>query len=195
MVALRGARRTTGRVAVERRRPVGVTGPRQQVGAHGQQPVVLPQRLVESVERAETGERAVDLADDDRAAQRGERVVGERDQLVVPGEDLRPVGLLRPLGVVVERGDRGLHLVLAAAVARQRRLEDADPFGDLARVPAAPVLLVERHEGAVLVARASRRASWSSISASIPATSGSSDSRASSRVSRIASAARSTRPP
>jgi hypothetical protein len=58
------------------------------------------------------------VADRDRAAQNGggvlvHRVVGEGDQVVVPGEDPRPVGLLGASRVVVQGGDGGLDLVAA----------------------------------------------------------------------------------
>jgi hypothetical protein len=65
------------------------------------------------------------VADRDRAPEhRGRvlayRVVGEGDQVVVPGEDLRPVGLLGACRVVVQGGDGGLNLVAARALDGQR---------------------------------------------------------------------------
>ena len=49
------------------------------------------------------------VADRDRTAQHGggvlaHRVLGEGDEVVVPGEDLRPVGLLGACRVVVQGG-------------------------------------------------------------------------------------------
>jgi hypothetical protein len=51
--------------------------------------------------------------------------------------------------VVVQRGDGGLDLVAARALERERRLQDAHALGDLAGVPPAPVLPVERHDAAL----------------------------------------------
>jgi hypothetical protein len=70
-------------------------------------------------------------------------VVGEGDQVVIPGEDLRPVGLLGACRVVVQGGDGGLDLVAAGALTGERRLQDAPALGDLAGVSQAAVLPVE----------------------------------------------------
>ncbi len=72
-----------------------------------------------------------------------------REQLVVPLDDLDPVGLLDAGRVGVERGDRGLGLVLAEPVARERGVDEVDPLGDEPGVPLAAVLVGERHEAAV----------------------------------------------
>ena len=106
-----------------------------------------------SVSRSPRG-GAEDVADRDRAAEHGggvlaHRVVGEGDEVVVPGEDLRPVGLLGAGRVVVQGGDRGLDLVAAGALNGQRRLQDAHALGDLAGVPQAAVLVVERDDTAL----------------------------------------------
>src|SRR5262249_46318050 len=53
--------------------------------------------------------------------------------------------------VVMQGGDGGLDLVATGALRCQRRLEYADAFGDLASVPQAAVLPVERHNPALLV--------------------------------------------
>jgi len=91
------------------------------------------------------------MADRDRAAEHGggvlaRRVVAEGEQVVVPGEDLWPVGLLGAGRVVVQGGDGGLDLVAAGATGGQRRLQDAHALGDLAGVPQAAVLAVERDD-------------------------------------------------
>ena len=52
--------------------------------------VAEPSRKVR--DGAQPGEWAVDLADRDRAAERGDRIAGELEEFVVPGENLRPVG-------------------------------------------------------------------------------------------------------
>ena len=122
-----------------------------QVSAHGVPSVPLPEHLAQPVGLAKPGGRVEEVAHRDRAPEhRGgvlaHRVVGERNELVVPGEDLRPVGLLCACRVVVEGGDGGLELVATRAPNRQCRLQDADALGDLAGVPQAAVLSVERDE-------------------------------------------------
>ena len=97
-------------------------------------------------------------------------------------------------GLVVQRGDRGLHAVRAGRAAGQRGEDQADALVDHAAVPAGTVLLLEQHQLAVASVRASRRAWTSSISASRPVTSRSAgSSRRRIRASRMASSARSTR--
>ena len=96
------------------------------------------------------------MADRDRAPEhRGgvlaHRVVGEGDEVVVPGEDLGPVGLLGACRVVVQGGDGCLELVAAGALNGQRGLQDAYALGDLAGVPQATVLPVERDDPALWV--------------------------------------------
>ena len=73
-------------------------------------------------------------------------VLGQPDEVVVPGEDLRPVGLLDARRVVVQGGDGGLDLVAAESLHGQRRLQDAHALGDLAGIPQAAVLPVERDD-------------------------------------------------
>ena len=110
------------------------------------------------VRLAQPGAGTEDMADRDRAAEhRGgvpaHRVLCQRDEVVVPGEDLRPVGLLGARRVVVQGGDRRLDLVAARApilrLHGERRLQDANALGDLARVPQAAVLPVERDDPAL----------------------------------------------
>jgi hypothetical protein len=56
------------------------------------------------------------------------------------------VELLGACCVVVQGGDRGLDLVAAGALNGQRRLQDAHALGDLAGVPQAAILPVERDD-------------------------------------------------
>ena len=96
---------------------------------------------------------------------------------VVEGEDLRPVGVLGARRLVVDGGDRGLHLVRADRARGQRAGDQRDALGDRRGVPArcGPARRAGRGRRRRLV-RAGRRASVSSISASSPATSPSSGS-------------------
>ena len=171
-----------------------------QVAADGVPAVAVADRVAQPVGLAQPGGGAVHVADRDRAPEHGGGVVarglvGEGDEVVVPREDLRPVGLRGARRVVVQGGDGGLDLVAAGAFEGQRRLQNAYALGDLARVPQAAVLAVERDDPARRrSARAARRAWLRSISASSPRASGSSVARVSWRASRIASPARSTRP-
>ena len=111
-----------------------------QVAADRVPPMTLAEHLAQPVGLAQPRGGAEHVADRDRAAEhRGgvlaHRVVAERDQVVVPGEDLRPVGLLGACRIVVQGGDGGLDLVAAGALLRQRRLQHAHALGDLARCP------------------------------------------------------------
>ena len=92
---------------------------------------------------------AVGLADGDRTVEPHDRSVGEAEQLVVPLDDLDPVGLLDTRCVGVERGDRRLRLVFAELIARERGLCDGDAFGDELGVPLAAVLFGEGHDAPV----------------------------------------------
>ena len=148
----------------------------------------------------ETGASAGDVSDRNGSVEDSGRVivlriVAEGDQVVVPREDLWPVGLRRRPGVGVKRGDRGLDLVATRALLGERALQDRDTVGDLGGVPERAVLLVERDEPPGVVRARREPRCWSSISASRPRASGSGVARVSCRVSRIASRARSWRRP
>ena len=82
--------------------------------------------LVDVGQRRQPGGRAIGLADGDGPVEPDDRRVGEPEQLVVPLDDLHPVGLLDPRRVGMERGDRRLRLVLAEPIPRQGRLQDRD---------------------------------------------------------------------
>jgi hypothetical protein len=135
MVALGGIAGTRGGPREVFGGDLAIAGPLVEVATHRIEAVVLRQPRIEPVQRAQSGERAVHLAHRDRAAEAGRRVVGQFDQLVVPLEDLRPVGLLGARRVVVQRRDRRLDLVLTATFLRQRLLQQRDTLTDLRRVP------------------------------------------------------------
>ena len=122
-----------------------------QVAADGMPSVAVAEHLAQPIGLEQPRGGTEDVADRDRAAEHGggvlaHRVVGEGDEVVVPGEDLRPVGLLGAGRVVVQGGDGGLDLVAPGALGGQRRLQDAHALGDLAGVPQATVLAVERDD-------------------------------------------------
>ena len=148
VVALGDIRGSVGGLAVRRRGGRKVTAQFVQVAADGVPAVPGAKHLAQPVGFAQPGGGAEDLADRDRAAKHRGRVlphgiVDEGDQVVIPGEDLRPVGLLGARRVVVQGGDGGLDLVPAGALDRERRLQDAHTVGDLPGVPEAAVLVVE----------------------------------------------------
>jgi hypothetical protein len=94
----------------------------------------------------------------------------------------------------VQGSDSGLCLELAESVATQRCLQDGDALSDERAVPAGAILLGQGTRLPSRRVRVGRRAWCSSIKASSPAVSSSSIIDANCRVSRIASAARSTSP-
>ena len=128
----------------------------------------------------------------DRPVQLDDRRAGQARELAVQRCDLQPVARL----FGVERRDRRLDDVRPAP-ARRRARARAPPSRPRSAVDPRATGPGRRGRSARRAAnRASRRASCSSISASRPRASGSSGiSSVSARPSRIASAARSTRPP
>ena len=178
-------RRTAGPPSPGRRRARAGTPPPRRGGA----------ARVQRREGRQPGARTVGLADGHRAVEPHDRAVGQPHELVVPLDDLHPVGLPGGRRVGVQRGDRGLGLVLAQPVAGQRRLQDGDPLGDQARCPTGCGPARRAGPGcrrARSGPRAGRGAAASGRAARPPR--GGRPSAASCRVSRIASAARSTSP-
>jgi hypothetical protein len=126
----------------------------EQVAADRMPPVAVAEHLAQPAGLAQPRGGTEHVADRDRAAQHGggvlvHRVAGEGGQVVVPGEDLRPVGLPGACRVVVQGGDGGLDLVASGTPNGHRRLQDAHALGDLAGVPQAAVLPVERDDAAL----------------------------------------------
>ena len=79
--------------------------PAEQISSRGVVRVVAVQ--LKRVHDRERGGRAVDLADRDGAVEGHDRGRSDREQLVVEGDDLRPVGLL-------ERGGSAWTALMAA---------------------------------------------------------------------------------
>lgn len=95
--------------------------------------------VIDVCEGVESGFWSVGFGDRDDPIEARDRSVGEAEQLVVPLDDLGPVGLVELRGVGVQRRNRRLGLVLAEAVARERVLQDVDAI-----LPSGPVRLSRR---------------------------------------------------
>src|SRR5215217_6977492 len=108
--------------------------------------VALELELVDQLER---GSGPLDLADRDRAVEGYDRRRGKREQLVVQGEDLRPVGVLESRGVGVDGVDSRLELIRARLVATNAPAYDRLTLLDQCPIPATAVLLGEQDERAV----------------------------------------------
>ena len=78
----------------------------------------------------------VRLADCDRAVERHHRCGGDRKQLVVQGDDLRPIRVLDSRGVRVHGVDRGLQLIWSWLVAPQAPTDDPLSLLDGRPIPA-----------------------------------------------------------
>ena len=104
----------------------------------------------------------VGLADRDDAIESNDRSVGVAQQLVVPLDDLHPIGLLDQRRVGVQRGDRRLGLELAETVSSERPLQELDRFGDQPTRHSDHAFLhqllepIERGDGAVRGPRGAR---------------------------------------
>ena len=112
VVALGSVRGPEGGLGVRRRGGGQVAVELVQVSAHRMPPVPLADHLAQPVRLAHPGGGTEDMADRDRAAEDcgrvpAQRVRAQREEVVVPGEDLRPIGLLGVRRVVVQGGDRG----------------------------------------------------------------------------------------
>src|SRR5215210_2202624 len=99
VVALGDVRRAPGGLDVRRGGSGQVAVELVQVAADGMPPVALAEHLAQPIGLEQPRGGSEHVADRDRAAEHGggvlaHRVVGEGDEVVVPGEDLRPVGLL-----------------------------------------------------------------------------------------------------
>ena len=104
---------------------------------------------VELVDENERGCGAVYLADRDGAVEGDDGGGGKLEQVVVEGDNLRPVGLVEGCCVGVHGADRGLELVGAGLVSAQTAADDRLAFFDPSPVPACAILVAEQHERAV----------------------------------------------
>ena len=92
----------------------------EQVGPHRVEAVVVAEPLAEAVEQRQAGVGPLRHGDGDRAVERDHRVAGHPFEQAVQGQDLGPVGVVVAGGLVVDGGDRRLHLVLAHLAPPQR---------------------------------------------------------------------------
>ena len=125
MVALGEVRGKAGRNGVRRCGSREVPVELMQVTADGVPTVSLAEYVVQPIGFAQTGRAAEDVADRHRAPEHRGRILaygmlGKGDEVVVPGEDLGPVGLLRTCRVVMQGSDGGLHLIATGAIRGQR---------------------------------------------------------------------------
>ena len=123
--------------------------PAEEVRARRVEQVVAVERLGERVDERQPRRGAVGHRDGDRAVQLDHRRGVDPPQRAVERRDLRPVGVLRPRGARVERGDRRLDLVRARRPRGERLVEDPEPLVDRVVVPSRAVLILEEDERAV----------------------------------------------
>src|SRR5439155_8211860 len=111
-----GVRRSQGGCAVVGGRGLAVSAqPTKKVGSGGVERVVVVE--VQLVHQSERCRRALDLGDGDGAVEGHHRRGGDRDQLVVQGDYLRPVGLLDCRSIRMDGVDGGLDLIRTGLVA------------------------------------------------------------------------------
>ena len=118
MVALSDVRGPVGGLGVGRGGGGSVAAELVQIRAHGMPAVPFADRRTQPVRLAQPGGDAEHMADRDRAAKHRGRILAhgvrrQREEVVVPREDLWPVGLLGARRVVVQGSDRSLELVAA----------------------------------------------------------------------------------
>src|SRR5262249_57108240 len=104
---LGGVARQRDRLVVCRARRLTAAQPAQQVGAGRMVSVISGQRVRETVDGRERHPRAVELGDRDRAVEGDDRRRVEADELVVEGDDLRPIGVAYVAGGRENGVDRG----------------------------------------------------------------------------------------
>src|SRR5215468_9629284 len=125
----------------------GAVEPAQVFRAGGGQVVVAGQLRLggEGVEGCQRGGGPAGLAEGDGAVEGHDGGGPDRDQLVVEGQDLRPVGGLEAGRGGVGGGDGGHQGVAGVGAVGQRLAGEGEAFADLAVVPGVAVL-VGQHE-------------------------------------------------
>ena len=106
--------------------------------------VIAGQLVLEAVDGRKCHLRAVELGDRDGSVEGDDRRGVEADELVVEGDDLRPVGVAYVAGGGVHGIDRCEDLVATRShPGGQALAHQPVPLGDHCRVPGPTVLLVE----------------------------------------------------
>ena len=129
----------------------GTAGPTLQVGPGGRQQVVAgqgPGRL-QPVHQGQAGVRTVGHRDGHGPVELIDGRGPQPQQLGVQGHDLEPVGVDGAGGQCVLGDDGRLELIGPWSLAAQGPVQQAEPLADHGRVPAIPVLLLERDQVAV----------------------------------------------
>src|SRR5699024_1907093 len=127
MLSLGYAARPLGGPCVEFGGPAGLSCAFTQMRLDGE---ISGQTVIEAAQFGETGRRADGLAEGHGPIEADDRGVPESEELVVPVDDLRPVGGLDASGIGVQSRDCRLGLVFAEFVSGERRLQDPDALGD-----------------------------------------------------------------
>src|SRR5947209_14590187 len=91
--------------------------PPKEIGSRGVEGVVVVQP--QFVHQSKRGIRALQLADGDSAVEGHNRRGGDRKQLVIESDDLRPVGLLERRRVCMHSVDCGLELIWTGSVVAE----------------------------------------------------------------------------
>jgi hypothetical protein len=108
-----------------------------------------PLVAVQGCEQVQPRVRSLNHRHCQRAVQGGHRVRRDAVEELVQRQNLRPVGLLRTGRFVVDGGDGRLELVGAHGSVGQGVGDEGDALRDGVAVPAAAILVGERHELAV----------------------------------------------
>jgi hypothetical protein len=101
------------------------------------------------VHQRQRGGGALHLPDGDGAVEGHDRRGGDREQLVVQSDDLRPVGHLDRGSVRMHRVDGCLELIGTRLVATKALVDDRLTLLDQGPIPSCAVLLAEQREGTV----------------------------------------------
>src|SRR5712691_1271694 len=115
--------------------------PPKQIGSGGVEGLVVVQ--VQFVDQSERRRGALNLADRDGSVEGNDRRGGDGKQLVVQGDDLRPVGLFECGSVRVHGVDGGLELIRTGLVAAEAAADDRLTLLDQAPIPSSAVPLRE----------------------------------------------------
>src|SRR5215207_11045809 len=143
-----GGSRRYGRCTLVGGRGLAVPAqPPKPTGSRGVERMVVVQ--VQLVHQGQRSSGALHLADGDGTVEGHDRRGRDRKQLVVEGDDLRPVGLLDCCGVRVHCVYGGLDLIRTGLVAVKAPADDRLTLLDQGPIPSSAVLLAEHHQGAV----------------------------------------------